>query len=119
MNIFDVSNDSSFSCFVFLSTYLFSKQKGEEAEKANNLFYHLTYYGPEDLANIEDEEERNEIALHLAHFGHCPSQLFFQPHPSRHIDSVVTQSKVRTFQTLVILQSFPGLNQSHNNFFFF
>ncbi len=75
---------------------LFSKQKGEEAEKANNLFYHLTYYGPEDLTNIEDEEERTEIALHLAHFGHCPSQLFFQPHPSRHVDSVVTQSKVRS-----------------------
>jgi len=33
-----------------------SKQKGIEAQKANNLFYHLTYYEPEEMARIVDED---------------------------------------------------------------
>ena len=72
-----------------------SKQKGIEAQKANNLFYHLTYYEPEDLARIEDEDLRTEVELHIADFGHCPLHLFSHPHPQRKPDSVVTQSKVR------------------------
>jgi len=69
------------------------KQKGIEAQKANNLFYHLTYYEPEDLARIEDEDLRTEVELHIADFGHCPLHLFSHPHPQRKPDSVVTQSK--------------------------
>lgn len=69
------------------------KQKGIEAEKANNLFYHWSYYAPEDLAKIEDEKNREEIEHYLADFGHCPLQLFYHEHPQKKTDSVVTQSK--------------------------
>mmetsp|Transcript_5346 Transcript_5346/g.10200 ORF Transcript_5346/g.10200 Transcript_5346/m.10200 type:complete len:1566 (+) Transcript_5346:442-5139(+) len=59
------------------------KQRGPEAEKANNIFYHLSYYDSYDLAKIDDEILRTEIELHIADFGSCPTQLFFQPHPSK------------------------------------
>ena len=71
-----------------------SKQRGPEAEKANNVFYHLSYYDAEDLAKVEDQNLRAEIELHIADFGNCPSQLFFKPHPLKKVDSLVTQSKV-------------------------
>ena len=70
---------------VLLTTFN-SKQRGPEAEKSNNLFYHLTYYDSDDLAKIEDETLRTEIELHIVDFGSCPAQLFPQPHPSKKID---------------------------------
>jgi hypothetical protein len=63
-----------------------SKQRGPEAEKSDNIFYHLTYYDSDDLAKIQDESLRTEIALHIVDFGSCPTQLFHQPHPSKKID---------------------------------
>lgn len=61
------------------------KQKGHEAEKASNVFYHVTYYNTEDLAKIEDGDLRREAENHIADFGHCPTQLFFRPHPRKKI----------------------------------
>jgi len=61
------------------------KQKGHEAEKACNVFYHMTYYNTEDLAKIEDADLRREAECHIADFGHCPTQLFFRPHPKKKI----------------------------------
>jgi len=69
------------------------KQRGIEAEKAHNIFYHLTYYEPEDIAKVEEESIRTEIQLHIAEFGHCPTQLFFKPHPHKKPDSIVSHSK--------------------------
>jgi hypothetical protein len=60
-----------------------SKQRGPEAEKANNIFYHLSYYDSDDLAKIDDEMLRTEIELHIADFGSCPAQLFLHSHPSK------------------------------------
>lgn len=60
------------------------KQRGCEAEKADNLFYHLSYYDSDDLAQVEDEDLRTQIALHIADFGVCPNQLFFESHPLKH-----------------------------------
>lgn len=34
------------------------KQTGEEAARADNLFYHLTYEGNVDLASVTDRRER-------------------------------------------------------------
>lgn len=59
------------------------KQRGPDAEKANNIFYHLSYYDSDDLAKIDDEILRTEIELHIADFGSCPTQLFLHPHPSK------------------------------------
>jgi hypothetical protein len=61
------------------------KQRGPEAEKSDNLFYHLSYYDSDDLALVEDDDLRTQIALHIADFGVCPIQLFFEPHPQKHI----------------------------------
>ena len=59
------------------------RQRGEEAEKANNLFYHLTYEGAVDLENIEDPRERSSIEDQISEFGQPPKQIFKEPHPSR------------------------------------
>mmetsp|Transcript_10564 Transcript_10564/g.13366 ORF Transcript_10564/g.13366 Transcript_10564/m.13366 type:complete len:93 (+) Transcript_10564:877-1155(+) len=71
-----------------------SKQRGPEAEKANNVFYHLSYYDSEDLDKVEDKTLRAEIELHIADFGNCPAQLFFKPHPNKKTESLATQLKV-------------------------
>ena len=76
------------------SIFSLSKQRGPEAEKANNVFYHLSYYDSEDLEKVEDRSLQAEIALHIADFGNCPSQLFFKPHPNKKSESFATQSKV-------------------------
>ena len=61
------------------------KQKGEEAIKAINTFYHLTY---DDCLNTMDEnmDEATQRATQsqIFHFGQCPSQIFkSKPHPRR------------------------------------
>jgi len=59
------------------------KQVGEEAVKANNLFYYLTYEGAVDLEKIEDPMLRDATAAQIKHFGQTPSQLLTRPHPAR------------------------------------
>jgi hypothetical protein len=78
------------SCF----NRIYSKQRGWDARQADNLFYHLTYYDTEDLARIEDEGLRTETELHIADFGHCPSQLFVKAHPKKKTESLKSKSKV-------------------------
>eukprot|EP00978_Attheya_sp_CCMP212_P018236 scaffold49571_cov50-Attheya_sp.AAC.1 len=70
-----------------------NKQRGWDARQADNLFYHLTYYDTEDLARIEDEGLRTETELHIADFGHCPSQLFVKAHPKKKTESLKSKSK--------------------------
>lgn len=60
------------------------KQRGEEAEKAYNVFYYLTYEGMVDTENITDPNERKAIEEQIANFGQTPSQLFTTPHPKRY-----------------------------------
>ena len=78
--------------FCFVSNY--SKQRGIEAKKAMNIFYYLTYFDSDDLAKIQDVGFKRELELHIADFGHCPSQLFFKPHSKKKQDSLLSQSKV-------------------------
>ncbi|KAJ3436145.1 beige/beach-related [Anaeramoeba flamelloides] len=59
------------------------KQRGEEAIKANNVFYYLTYSGAIDLDQIEDPIERAAIISQINNFGQTPIQLFTKPHPIR------------------------------------
>lgn len=59
------------------------KQRGEEAEKAYNVFYYLTYEGMVDMESITDPDERKAIESQIANFGQTPSQLFTTPHPKR------------------------------------
>ena len=41
------------------------KQKGQEAIKANNVFFYLTYYGSIDVASIEDEGKCSRFKLQI------------------------------------------------------
>ncbi|XP_045592665.1 protein FAN-like isoform X4 [Procambarus clarkii] len=59
------------------------KQNGEEAEKADNLFYHLCYEGSVDLAAITDLNDRLALEVQITEFGQVPKQLFCRPHPRR------------------------------------
>ncbi|XP_069951437.1 protein FAN isoform X2 [Cherax quadricarinatus] len=59
------------------------KQNGEEAEKADNLFYHLCYEGSVDLTAITDLNDRLALEVQITEFGQVPKQLFTKPHPRR------------------------------------
>jgi hypothetical protein len=61
------------------------KQRGKEAENANNLFYYLTYENcPIDIDNMEDEIQKEATKAQVTHFGQTPSQLFSgDPHLPR------------------------------------
>lgn len=58
------------------------KQRGEEAVKATNIFYHLTY---EDSVNFEalNNKDRKAIESQIVNFGQTPSQIFSKAHPER------------------------------------
>ncbi|KAJ6227546.1 beige/beach-related [Anaeramoeba flamelloides] len=62
------------------------KQKGEEAIKAKNVFYYLTYADEVeklDLDNIENQKFKESIESQIENFGQTPCQLFKKPHPKR------------------------------------
>lgn len=59
------------------------KQRGEEAIKANNLFYHLCYEGAIDLDNVNDLTKRHALEVQISEFGQIPKQLFIKPHVPR------------------------------------
>ncbi|KAK3745479.1 hypothetical protein RRG08_018697, partial [Elysia crispata] len=69
------------------------QQRGEEALKADNLFYYLTYEGAIDLDSIESDAERRSMETQIMEFGQTPKQLFKTPHPQRftsqHIPSII------------------------------
>ncbi|XP_052232540.1 protein FAN-like isoform X2 [Dreissena polymorpha] len=60
------------------------KQRGEEAEKADNVFYYMTYEGAINLDSITDPNERACMEIQIMEFGQVPKQLFTSPHPVRH-----------------------------------
>lgn len=60
------------------------KQRGLEAEKADNVFYYLTYEGAIDLDSIQDPNERACMEIQIMEFGQIPKQLFKRPHPMRY-----------------------------------
>uniref|UniRef100_K3WMD0 BEACH domain-containing protein n=1 Tax=Globisporangium ultimum (strain ATCC 200006 / CBS 805.95 / DAOM BR144) TaxID=431595 RepID=K3WMD0_GLOUD len=59
------------------------KQQGEEAIRANNLFYYLSYEGSIDLETVVDPMEKCSIESQIQEFGQTPKLLFSTPHPSR------------------------------------
>ena len=59
------------------------QQRGEEAIKAKNVFYYLTYVGAVRLEGIEDQQLRRGLEEQIRQFGQTPTQLLLEPHPSR------------------------------------
>lgn len=56
------------------------QQQGEEAVRAVNVFYFLTYENAIDLDAIEDETLRKSYEVQIGEFGQTPSQLLSVPH---------------------------------------
>ncbi|TYZ58484.1 hypothetical protein PybrP1_004189 [[Pythium] brassicae (nom. inval.)] len=59
------------------------KQQGEEAIKADNLFYYLSYEGSVDLETISDPVEKCSFEAQIQEFGQTPKLLFAGAHPAR------------------------------------
>lgn len=60
------------------------KQRGQASIDAHNVFFHLTYEGAVDIESITDPLMKEATISQIDNFGQTPSQLFFEPHPSRH-----------------------------------
>ncbi|KAI9803261.1 MAG: hypothetical protein M1825_002052 [Sarcosagium campestre] len=60
-----------------------SKQRGEAAIEATNVFHHLSYRGAKDLDNIEDPVERLATIGIIHNFGQTPHQVFQRTHAPR------------------------------------
>ncbi|KAG0657654.1 hypothetical protein C6P46_006308 [Rhodotorula mucilaginosa] len=60
-----------------------SKQRGQAAVEATNVFHHLSYDGAIDLSTISDADERKAVVSTIHNFGNTPRQLFQKPHPNR------------------------------------
>lgn len=60
-----------------------SKQKGEAAVEAVNVFHHLSYKGAKDLDAIDDPMERLATIGIIHNFGQTPHQIFQRTHPQR------------------------------------
>ena len=50
-------------------------QRGNAAEEADNVFFHLTYAGLVDIEAIEDPNMRRAMQLQVMHYGQTPLQL--------------------------------------------
>lgn len=59
------------------------KQRGPEAVRATNVFYHLTYEGSVDWTRVSDPVLRQALEDQIRNFGQTPSQLLTEPHPPR------------------------------------
>jgi len=59
------------------------KQQGEAADKADNVFYYLTYEGAINLDDIKEMSERHSLEVQIMEFGQVPRQIFHHPHPAR------------------------------------
>ncbi|XP_044751109.1 protein FAN-like [Coccinella septempunctata] len=76
----DIVSDNLHSWIDLIFGY---KQQGEEAKKANNLFYYLCYEGNVDLDSITDLNQRHALEVQIMEFGQIPKQVFTVPHPRR------------------------------------
>ncbi|KAJ8681165.1 hypothetical protein QAD02_016952 [Eretmocerus hayati] len=71
------------------------KQRGEEAVKADNVFFHLCYEGAIDLDTIKDINDRHGLEVQIMEFGQIPKQIFKSPHPRRLSTSVNPMSSIQ------------------------
>ncbi|EFO98510.1 hypothetical protein CRE_20246 [Caenorhabditis remanei] len=60
------------------------KQRGAEAVRATNVFYHLTYEGTVTPKMAETPGQMAAIEQQILSFGQTPSQLLAEAHPPRH-----------------------------------
>jgi factor associated with neutral sphingomyelinase activation len=61
------------------------KQIGPEAEKAENLYYHLCYEKNIDWNVYKNPFHKRAIDIQISEYGQIPIQLFDHPHPKKRI----------------------------------
>jgi factor associated with neutral sphingomyelinase activation len=86
------------------------KQRGEEAIKADNVFYHLTYEGAVNLDSISDPNMRNSVIAQVREFGQTPKQVFTTPHPKRKVKSEVPSMEDVTSSNVISLDPIAALS---------
>ncbi|CAL7951198.1 unnamed protein product [Xylocopa violacea] len=75
------------------------KQRGVEAEKADNVFFHLCYEGAVDLDTIRDINDKHGLEIQIMEFGQIPKQIFTLPHPKRSVLSTLDKLPTETVLT--------------------
>eukprot|EP01121_Diplochlamys_sp_Union-15-3_P019956 TRINITY_DN7642_c0_g1_i1.p1 TRINITY_DN7642_c0_g1~~TRINITY_DN7642_c0_g1_i1.p1 ORF type:complete len:629 (+),score=81.03 TRINITY_DN7642_c0_g1_i1:50-1888(+) len=61
------------------------QQTGEEAIKAYNVFYPLTYEGAKDINAITDPVTKQATIAQINNYGQTPKQIFYKPHLARKV----------------------------------
>merc|ERR1711968_361644 len=88
------------------------KQQGEEARKAHNVFYYLTYEGAVNLDEMTSDHERAAIEAQIQEFGQTPRQIFKVPHPSRNGEVTMEDLSIERIDD----STNEGKNIQDNNF---
>lgn len=87
-----------------------SKQRGEAALAADNVFHYLTYEGSVDLETIVDPVQRASLEAQINEFGQAPQQLFSRPHPARLVGCTKSRKVLKDFDGILHKEVFRGLN---------
>eukprot|EP00828_Plagiopyla_frontata_P002380 TRINITY_DN10336_c0_g1_i1.p2 TRINITY_DN10336_c0_g1~~TRINITY_DN10336_c0_g1_i1.p2 ORF type:complete len:239 (-),score=32.86 TRINITY_DN10336_c0_g1_i1:82-798(-) len=90
------------------------QQTGEEAIKANNVFFSLTYEGGLDI-NGKSQEEIKALLAQIQNFGQTPHQLLEKPHPRKEHDQQLdpisqgkfTQTNIISLNDILLDQQCP------------
>ncbi|XP_048732353.2 protein FAN-like [Ostrea edulis] len=91
------------------------KQRGEEAEKSDNVFYYMTYEGEVDLEKIEDPNERARIEIQIMEFGQTPKQLFTKPHPPRFTEDGLRHHSFTTLSSSSQENEEPAMKETESS----
>lgn len=89
------------------------KQRGDEALKANNLFFHLCYEGAIDLENINDLAKRHALEVQISEFGQIPKQLFTRPHVQKLVPKPIQMRKLSSVDMESLAEDETDTNSEH------
>lgn len=86
------------------------KQRGEEAVKALNCFYYLTYEDAIPWETLKNDKDIQSIESQIVNFGQSPSQIFTKPHPERG-----TLNNLRNYKLICDAESEPKVYRPSRN----
>ena len=97
------------------------KQQGQEAEKALNVFYYLTYENNVDVEKISDQNLLKTLTTQMYYFGRTPTQLFSKSHPVKKVNFRMQENlftshvPVKVFLSgLSKIKHYPGIINSRS-----
>lgn len=88
------------------------KQRGEEAFKADNLFYHLCYEGSVNLSEVSDMAAKHALEVQILEFGQIPKQLFTTPHPQKLVRLPLLNSVASRPFNVELIKIFDGFRDA-------